>query len=248
VPIRVLLVDDVDAIRRLLRTALRVREGFEVIGEAEDGGTAVALAATLRPDIVVLDLGLPDLAGREVLTRIREQSPTSKVVVFSGTESPDRAWIADQVEGYIVKGEDDIGFLVDLLEHLGQRPDRVAVLPLFEEPESVGRARDFVRGALQGWNISYLADDALIVVSELVTNAIKHAHSACELRVSASETSLRIEVTDEGPGTPDPRGPSSDAENGRGLYLIAGLTTAWGVELGEVSGKVVWAELRRELQ
>ena len=91
--IRVLLVDDVVDVRRLLRTALRFRGGFEVIGEASDGGEAVQLADSLRPDVVVLDLGLPDIAGREVLSRIRERSPQSKVVVFSGGDTEDRAWI-----------------------------------------------------------------------------------------------------------------------------------------------------------
>ncbi|HEU4548006.1 MAG TPA: response regulator, partial [Microlunatus sp.] len=61
--IRVLLVDDVIAVRSLLRTALRVRGGFEVLGEAGDGGEAVRLAGSLQPDLIVLDLGLPDIAG-----------------------------------------------------------------------------------------------------------------------------------------------------------------------------------------
>src|SRR3954447_6855852 len=93
-PIRVLLVDDVAEVRRLIRTTLRFRGGFEVVGEAADGVEAVRLVGELRPDVVVLDLGLPDLAGREVLTQVRDRSPDSKVVVFSGMEAADRAWIA----------------------------------------------------------------------------------------------------------------------------------------------------------
>src|SRR3954454_19085624 len=89
-PIRVLLVDDVVEVRRLVRTSLRFRGGFEVVGEAADGAEAVRLAQQLRPDVVVLDLGLPDIAGREVLSRVREHAPDSKVVVFSGLETPDR--------------------------------------------------------------------------------------------------------------------------------------------------------------
>ena len=84
-----LLVDDVPEMRRLVRTMLRIRGGFEVVGEASDGEQALDLALTCSPDIVVLDLGLPRLAGREVLGRLREQLPRVKVVVFTGTEMAD---------------------------------------------------------------------------------------------------------------------------------------------------------------
>src|SRR6476659_4986776 len=97
--IRVLLVDDVVDVRRMLRAALRLRGGFEVVGEAGDGAEAVGLVGELRPDVVVLDLGLPDIAGRELLIRIRDRSPGSQVVVFSGGASEDRAWIAKHVDG-----------------------------------------------------------------------------------------------------------------------------------------------------
>jgi DNA-binding NarL/FixJ family response regulator len=102
VTVRVLLVDDVVEVRRLVRLALRLRGGFEVVGEAADGADAVRLAQDLHPDVVVLDLGLPDLAGREVLTRICLYSPGSKVVVFSGMDSEDREWIARRVKGYVL--------------------------------------------------------------------------------------------------------------------------------------------------
>lgn len=55
----VMLVDDVVEVRRLVRTALRLRGGFEVVAEANDGAEAVRLAEALHPDIVVLDLGYP---------------------------------------------------------------------------------------------------------------------------------------------------------------------------------------------
>jgi DNA-binding NarL/FixJ family response regulator len=242
VPIRVLLVDDMAEVRRLLRTALRFRGGFEVLGEAGDGGEAVRMTETLRPDIVVLDLGLPDIAGREVLSRIRSSSPQSKVVVFSGVEPVERDWIADNVEGYVLKDE-DLDYLVDLLESVAEAREGQATLDLPQELTSVRTARQFVDEMLAEWKIEDLRDDALLVVSELTANAITHAKSACLLRLSVTDSALRIEVVDTGKGTPEPQPSSNTEEHGRGLHLIAALTTAWGMEVIPGEGKLVWAEL-----
>lgn len=76
---RILVVDDEKPIRRLLRTSLSA-EGYEVI-EAGDGNAALAAAAKEKPDAVLLDLGLPDLDGIEVLGRIREWSPVPVLVL-----------------------------------------------------------------------------------------------------------------------------------------------------------------------
>lgn len=76
---RILVVDDEKPIRRLLRTALSA-EGYDVI-EAEDGNAALAAAAKQKPDAVLLDLGLPDLDGIEVLARLREWSPVPVLVL-----------------------------------------------------------------------------------------------------------------------------------------------------------------------
>jgi chemotaxis response regulator CheB len=230
--------------RRLVRTALRFRGGFEVVGEARDGSEAVSLAAQQQPDVVVLDLGLPDLAGHDVLAGIREQSPVSKVVIFSGTETADRAQLARQVEGFVLK-DDDLDFLIDLLETLGSARRRHASIELRRELGSVMRARRFVRETFADWGVSRAVDDALIVVSELVTNAITHADSPCQVRLSIDETSVRVEVFDEGAGTPDPQPASSTSEHGRGLHLITALTAAWGIQQIPDDGKIVWAELPR---
>src|SRR4051794_36722205 len=81
---RVLLVDDVPAFRKLVSTALRLRGGFEVIGEAADGRSAITACAEDPPDVVVLDLGLPDLAGTDVIRALREACREAEIVVFSG--------------------------------------------------------------------------------------------------------------------------------------------------------------------
>jgi DNA-binding NarL/FixJ family response regulator len=244
VAIRVLLVDDVLEVRRLLRTALRFRGLFSVVGEAADGTAAIELTGQLRPDIVVLDLGLPDLAGKEVLTGLRQASPTVKVVVFSGTAPEESAGIVEQVDGYALK-DSALDYLVDLLETVGRQRTGLRSLHLPADVSSAREARTFTRSVLEEWQVSEVLDDALLVVSEMVTNAVTHANSDCELRLALSPVVVRVEVIDRGGGTPDPMPPSSTRNSGRGLHLIAALTAAWGVEPEAEGGKTVWAELLR---
>lgn len=238
----VVLVDDVPEVRRLIRTALRFRDGFEVVGESGDGADAVRLARSLRPDIVVLDLGLPDIAGRELLTRVRDASPTTAIVVFSGIADPvDRTWIRERVEGYVLKDE-TLDYLVDLLSSVRERGAR-AVCDLPRDLLSVREARRFLRDVVDRWGVGEVEDAAQLVVSELVTNAITHAASACQLRLSRSRSTVRVEVVDAGSGTPDPQPETLSGEHGRGMHIVSVLSVAWGTELLAEGGKVVWAEL-----
>lgn len=243
-PIRVLLVDDVPEARRLVRTALRFRGQFTVVGEAANGRDAIARSAELRPDIVVLDIGLPDLAGREVLTGIREHAPESKVVVFSGTEPRDSAGIESSVDGYAMK-DSQLDYLVELLEQVGTQRVGQSELRLDGSLTSARDARAFTAGLLAQWGVEGLTDDVLLVVTELVNNAVTHARSGCVLRISISPVSLRIAVTDHGTGTPDPLPPSTTRSHGRGLHLVDALTAAWGFESMAEGGKTVWAEILR---
>jgi DNA-binding response OmpR family regulator len=245
VPLRVLLVDDAADIRRLVRTALRFRGGFEVIGEAATGEEAVELAAELHPDAVVLDLGLPDIAGEDVLTKIRAESPTAKIVIFSARDAVDRAWFAARVAGYVLK-DAELDFLVDLLETIKTRTtgDHIAI-DLPAEVTSVARAREFVASTLASWDIaSDIVDDALIIVSELVTNAVTHAASPCEVQLAVDPAAVRISVIDTGAGTPDPQPFSDTKPHGRGLHIVGALSSAWGVDVVP-RGKLVWAEMSR---
>jgi CheY-like chemotaxis protein/anti-sigma regulatory factor (Ser/Thr protein kinase) len=247
VPIRVLIVDDVPEVRRMLRTALRFRTMFEIVGEASDGAEAIECARGLQPDIVVLDLGLPDLAGRQVLTRIRGDVPGVKVVVFSGTEPAESEGIAEAVDGYALK-DGHLDYLVELLETVGQQRGSQASLELEAHVESARLARRFVRETLVTWGVAADSlDDALLVVSELVTNAVVHARTDCELRLGLSPGSVRIEVVDGGGGTPDPLPPSRTRPHGRGLNLIDAVTSAWGVDPRTGGGKLVWAEIPRRV-
>lgn len=236
-----LLVEDAADVRTLLRVALRARGGFAVVGEASTGAEAIALAQTLRPDVVVLDLGLPDLAGKDLLGQVRRHSPTSRIVIFSGSDT-DRAWFEQRTAGYVGK-DSDLDDLIDVLADAGstQMHDE-AVVELTQDVLAVREARAVVGDLLGRWGFPELVNDAALVVSELVTNAITHASSNCAVVVNRSGDGVRIEVRDEGMGTPDPQLPSSTAEGGRGLMIVSALAKAWGVDSAPKS-KSVWVEL-----
>ncbi|MFE7135899.1 response regulator [Streptomyces sp. NPDC057638] len=82
-PIRVLLVDDHQVVRRGLRTFLEVQDDIEVVGEAGDGAEGVARAEELRPDVVLMDVKMPGTDGIEALRTLRELSNPAKVLIVT---------------------------------------------------------------------------------------------------------------------------------------------------------------------
>lgn len=113
---------------------------------------------------------------------------------------------------------------------------------------SVASARSFVRDTLQGWGFADIIDDAVVLTSELVTNAVVHAGTAADVLCLRSEEGVRIEVADRYPereiplqGSPVNMG-SPDREGGRGLQLCAALAGRWGVEYTPTQ-KQVWFQL-----
>ncbi|MEV5013746.1 ATP-binding protein [Streptomyces sp. NPDC053780] len=114
-------------------------------------------------------------------------------------------------------------------------------------------ARDFTREALYawGWLPSATADqraaaeDVLLVVSELVTNACLHAEGPDELRITCEKKVIRLEVSDRGTGQPAPRTPHrAGRPGGHGMFIVQRLCLDWGVvRTPGVAGKRVWAEL-----
>jgi DNA-binding NarL/FixJ family response regulator len=102
----VLIVDDHAEFRRLARQLLEA-EGFEVVGEATDGGSALAEVARLRPALVLLDVQLPDLDGFEVAARLADRAdPPAVVLTSSRSISSYRRRLAESdVRGFIAKDE-----------------------------------------------------------------------------------------------------------------------------------------------
>ena len=113
---------------------------------------------------------------------------------------------------------------------------------LVAEPVSARVARRFVLEALAEWGLDSLADDASLLVSEVVTNSLPHARSPIDLRVLRSKSGVRIEVHDQSPTLPSPRTYDGEAVTGRGLEIVRCTASNWGAEQSE-AGKVVWFEL-----
>jgi anti-sigma regulatory factor (Ser/Thr protein kinase) len=120
-------------------------------------------------------------------------------------------------------------------------------LPLEREPTAPRRARAGIRDLLADRVPEDFSEDAQLLVSELVTNAVMYAPSGCRLSAwyVAAAHALRVEVEDAAADVPRVRSPATPSHlGGRGLQLVATRSTDWGVD-ANAGGKSVWFELRR---
>ncbi|NKE55671.1 ATP-binding protein [Lentzea sp. PSKA42] len=114
---------------------------------------------------------------------------------------------------------------------------------LSAEGGSCARARQVVREAAASWELPEdLADDAQLVVTELVSNGIDHGEGPITLTVSRTTSGMLVEVHDESPKQPQLRPVNPSSARGRGMQLVQALSVRWGTTPGK-DGKVVWAEL-----
>jgi DNA-binding NarL/FixJ family response regulator len=102
----VLLVDDSEDVREVLRLLVAADGRLEVVGEAVNGREAVDIAARLQPDAIILDIAMPEMTGLEALPLLRERSPGSTVVIYAGgaRSENERAALAAGAASYFEKG------------------------------------------------------------------------------------------------------------------------------------------------
>jgi DNA-binding NarL/FixJ family response regulator len=128
-PLRILVADDHELVRRGIRALLRARRGWTVVGEAINGREAVEKATRLKPDVAIVDISMPDLDGLRATRRIREAVPTTEVVVLTMHESDQmvRRVLEAGALGYVLKS--------DLATHLVKAVKNVSAGKLFLTPK-----------------------------------------------------------------------------------------------------------------
>src|SRR5512143_43107 len=148
-PIRILIADDHPVVRDGLRAMLSTQPDFRIAGEAANGAEAVQLATRLKPDVILLDLEMPDLDGVSVLTQIRAIDPQARVIIVTAYDTDERIVqaVVAGAQGYLLKGapREEIfrairvvqagGSLLQpivaskLLQHVSQRASQQATQP-----------------------------------------------------------------------------------------------------------------------
>ncbi|MFH9240442.1 SpoIIE family protein phosphatase [Streptomyces anulatus] len=158
-----------------------------------------------------------------------------------GDRSASLEELCDRAVSELVPGgtsADDTALLLVRTRALGA--ERVAEWELTAEPVSVGRARELATGQLEAWGLEELAFATQLVVSELVTNAVRYAGGPLGLRLIRDRT-LVCEVADTGHTSPHLRHSAADDEGGRGLFIVAQLVQRWGTRYTP-TGKTIWTE------
>ena len=106
-PVRILVVDDHEIVREGLRALVSQHPGWEICGEARDGREAVEQAEKLEPDIVIMDIGMPELNGLDATRRIKRQVPRTEVLIFTANETEEivRHVFKAGARAYLLKAE-----------------------------------------------------------------------------------------------------------------------------------------------
>jgi two-component system response regulator NreC len=180
-PYRILLVDDHPVILRGLRNLLESQPGLEICSEASTGAAAIEHVKNERPDLVMLDLTMPDISGLDVARTVRQESPSTEVLVVTMhfSEELAREVLRSGALGYVLKSDADSELLaaVDQVRHHQ---------PFFTNKLAVSMAQDFARsvrndGAQDGSPLTLRE----IAVVRLLAEGRSNKQAAWELGVSA---------------------------------------------------------------
>ncbi|MFG2309156.1 SpoIIE family protein phosphatase [Streptomyces sp. NPDC048566] len=241
-------------------TAWYVRAGhLPPVLRHPDGVTEVPVSETGPPLGVIRQAEFP-------MSSLRLQPGTLLALTTDGLVESAEVDVEDGLNrlaaGLAAADPSDLGLVADDLLTGANRSDDVAlllmrfdgmdVLPLRESwtvwrvPEAVRHARRYTRRAMRGWGVAAHLDAALLIVSELVTNALVHTDGQVRLDLTLINHRLRIAVADNSPRTPiKPASIGWEATGGRGILLVEAMSDTWGT-VPVSGGKQVWSEISLE--
>ncbi|MEU0113197.1 ATP-binding SpoIIE family protein phosphatase [Streptomyces bobili] len=206
---------------------------------------AVELDAPAGATLLLYTDGLVESRLRDVATGIEQlREKLAATAQLTGPDHPPPLEaLCDEVLDMLGPGDrdDDIALLAARFD--GIAPSDVAYWFLEPEDAAPGRARRLARRALARWGMEDMTDSVELLVSEVVTNAVRYATRPVSLRLLRTDV-LRCEVGDDVPQLPRLRQARATDEGGRGLYLVNRLARRWGATRLS-TGKVVWFELNR---
>ncbi|WP_435844794.1 SpoIIE family protein phosphatase [Streptomyces klenkii] len=203
---------------------------------------AVELDAPAGATLLLYTDGLVESRIRDVWTGIEQlRERLIETARLTGPNPPPLEPLCDEVLGMLGPGDrdDDIALLAARFE--GIAPSDVAYWFLDPRPQTARQARRLARRALTRWGLEELTDAVELLVSEVITNAVRYAERPITLRLLRTDV-LRCEVGDDVPQLPRLRQARPSDEGGRGLYLVNRLARRWGATRLS-TGKVVWFEL-----
>jgi len=204
---------------------------------------AVELDAPAGATLLLYTDGLVESRLRDVWTGIEQLR--ERLAATAQLTGPDHAppleALCDDVLDMLGPGDrdDDIALLAARFD--GIAPSDVAYWYLDPEDAAPGRARRLARRALSRWGLDEMSDEVELLVSEVVTNAVRYAERPVTLRLLRTDI-LRCEVGDDSPQLPRQRRARETDEGGRGLFLVNRLARRWGATRLS-TGKVVWFEM-----
>jgi serine phosphatase RsbU (regulator of sigma subunit) len=206
---------------------------------------AVELDAPAGATLLLYTDGLVESRLRDVWTGIEQlREKLAATAQLTGPDHPPPLEaLCDEVLDMLGPGDrdDDIALLAARFD--GIAPSDVAYWFLEPEDAAPGRARRLARRALARWGLEELTDSVELLVSEVVTNAVRYTSRPVTLRLLRTDV-LRCEVGDDAPQLPRLRRAQATDEGGRGLYLVNKMARRWGATRLS-TGKVVWFELSR---
>lgn len=209
------------------------------VGEADGLVTAAARLLDTQPQGVVLDLAAADGLSDETRCRLTSLAdlpagwPRAPFVLCPETALPDAP--------AVMTAPDRGAALARVRDRVGRRRTRL-VVPHDETGPAQARAAVTSDAVVLG--LDDLSDDVALIVSEMVTNAVRHAEPPVRLEVEVTDTEVVVAVCDGTPSLPVIRAADDDAEGGRGMLLVDLLTADHGVR-SQPPGKTVWARLLR---